>query len=830
MSSPFETLNKILALEKQREYDNKAVLGGLGRLSDTWAPGAIGQVNTKEERLIIEEVAGLLRKYSSVNEQAQRAALIEDMLNRISRITPSPAKGQVAAEGFVKPVERVEDVPDRPKVAMRNTSQAVSPRFSSPKPEPSARPIEGLDSPVTKLPGIKKGYARRMENLGVSTIGDMLELYPRRYDDYRSLKVINQLEYGEEVTIIGTVWETHTRETRRGGTIVNCTLSDGTSTIQVTWFNQPWLVNKLKPGSQIVISGKVDEYLGRLVFQSPEWEPLDRHLIHTARLVPVYPLTQGLTQKWLRKLMKYTVDYWTQRLPDYLPQPTRERLEMPPLDEAVRQIHFPDDWDALEHARRRLAFDEFLLIQLGVLLQRRQWRSQPGCPITVDEGFLQGFVSSLPFALTRAQQRVLEEIVNDLRQPVPMSRLLQGDVGSGKTVVALAAMLVAAAGGGQAALMAPTEILAEQHYRGIAELIANFEPASHDPGFAVHLLTGSTPSAERDVIYDQISSGEARLVVGTHALIQENVEFQDLRLAIIDEQHRFGVQQRAALRDKATGNPHLMVMSATPIPRSLALTLYGDLDLSVIDEMPPGRQKIITDWLSALERERAYSFVRSQIEQGRQAFVICPLVEESDKVEAKSAVEEHARLQEYIFPDLRLGLLHGRMKAEEKDEVMRQFRVGELDILVSTSVVEVGIDVPNASVMLVEGANRFGLAQLHQFRGRVGRGEHQSYCLLLADASTPDAEARLRAISETNDGFRLAEEDLKLRGPGEFFGTRQSGLPDIKLAKLGDVRLLEMARSEAKTIFEDDPELSRPEYRLLSRKLNAFWQGKADLS
>jgi ATP-dependent DNA helicase RecG len=830
MSSPFETLVKILALEKQREYDNKAVLGGLERLSDTWAPGAIGQVATKEERLIVEEIAGLLRKYSAANEQAQRAALIEDMLSRISRISPSPAKDQVVAEGFARPVERVEAVPDHPHVAERGTPQAASPRFSSPKPEPSARPIEGLDSPITKLPGIKKGYSRRMENLGVSTIGDMLELYPRRYDDYRSLKVINQLEYGEEVTIIGTVWETHTRETRRGGTIVNCTVSDGTSTIQVTWFNQPWLVNKLKPGSQIVISGKVDEYLGRLVFQSPEWEPLDRNLIHTGRLVPVYPLTQGLTQKWLRKLMKYTVDYWTQRLPDYLPQPSRERLEMLPLDEAVRQIHFPDDWDTLERARRRLAFDEFLLIQLGVLLQRRQWRSLPGRPVTVAEGFLQGFISSLSFSLTQAQQRVLEEIVDDLHQPVPMSRLLQGDVGSGKTVVALAAMLVVAADGGQTALMAPTEILAEQHYRSIAEIIANFEPASHDPGLAVHLLTGSTPSAERDAIYDQISSGKARLVVGTHALIQGNVEFQDLRLAIIDEQHRFGVQQRAALRDKAVGNPHILVMSATPIPRSLALTLYGDLDLSVIDEMPPGRQKIVTDWLSALERERAYSFVRSQVEQGRQAFVICPLVEESEKVEAKSAVEEHARLQEHIFPDLRLGLLHGRMKSDEKDEVMRKFHAGELDILVSTSVVEVGIDVPNASVMLVEGANRFGLAQLHQFRGRVGRGAHQSYCLLLADASTPDAEARLRVISETNDGFRLAEEDLKLRGPGEFFGTRQSGLPDIKLAKLGDVRLLELARSEAKAIFEDDPELSQPEYRLLSRKLNAFWQGKADLS
>jgi len=360
-------------------------------------------------------------------------------------------------------------------------------------------------------------------------------------------------------------------------------------------------------------------------------------------------------------------------------------------------------------------------------------------------------------------------------------------------------------------------------------LTDNFQLTHSDPRFAVRLLTGSTPAAEREAIYQEIASGQARLIVGTHALIQGMVEFADLRLAIIDEQHRFGVQQRAALRDKGY-NPHVLVMSATPIPRTLALTLYGDLDLSVIDEMPPGRQRIVTDWLSPLERERAYAFVRSQIEQGRQSFIICPLVEESEKVEAKSAVEEHSRLQKEIFPDLKLGLLHGRMKAEEKDAVMTGFRNGEMHILVSTAVVEVGIDVPNATVMLVEGANRFGLAQLHQFRGRVGRGEHQSYCLLLADATTPDAEARLRVISETDDGFELAEEDLNLRGPGEFFGTRQSGLPDIKLAKLGDTRLLEMARNEAKKLFEDDSDLSRPEHRLLAQKLDDFWQGKTDLS
>jgi ATP-dependent DNA helicase RecG len=826
MPSPFQTLNKMLALEKERGYDNKAVVGGLERLSDTWAPEAITHVDDKEERLLIEEISGLLRRYPSLQERTQRAALVEDLLNKITGDALLPVPDQERPVSSARSPATSKASPS-PQVA---TTDAARPTTQPTKPELAEHATDGLDSPITRLPGIKKGYARRMANLNVETIGDMLVLYPRRYDDYRSLKTINRLEYGEEVTIIGTVWDTHTRETRRGGSILTSTLSDGTATIQATWFNQPWLANNLKPGSQIVISGKVDEYLGRLVFQSPEWEPLDKTLIHTGRLVPVYPLTKGVTQKWLRKLMKQTIDYWTQRLPDHLPEGSRERLDLTPLDEAVRQIHFPNNWEDLEAARRRLAFDEFLLIQLGVLRQRREWRSQPGRPVTVDEGLLNSFVSSLPFALTHAQQTVVQEIMDDLRQPVPMSRLLQGDVGSGKTVVALAAMLVTAANGGQTALMAPTEILAEQHYRSITNLITNFQPGNHNQRFALRLLTGSTPPAERDAIYQEITDGQANLVVGTHALIQGTVEFSDLRLVTIDEQHRFGVQQRASLRDKGTGNPHVLVMSATPIPRTLALTLYGDLDLSVIDEMPPGRQMIITRWMSPLERERAYSFLRSQIEQGRQAFIICPLVEESEKIEAKSAVEEHARLQQEIFPDLKLGLLHGRMKAEEKDAVMRQFRSGELHILVSTAVVEVGIDVPNASVMLVEGANRFGLAQLHQFRGRVGRGEHQSYCLLLADASTPEAEARLRVISQTHDGFDLAEEDLKLRGPGEFFGTRQSGLPDIKLAKLSDARLLEMARNEAKTLFESDSDLARPEHRLLSRKLHAFWQVKTDLA
>jgi len=459
---------------------------------------------------------------------------------------------------------------------------------------------------------------------------------------------------------------------------------------------------------------------------------------------------------------------------------------------------------------------------------------RPGRPLPLNQEVLQRFLDSLPFTLTGAQHFVLQEILEDIQRPAPMNRLLQGDVGSGKTVVALAAMLQAVAAGCQAVLMAPTEILAEQHAHTVSQLLA--DKGGGRP--SVVLLTGSLSTAEREAAYQAIQEGSADIMIGTHALIQEGVAFHDLALAVIDEQHRFGVAQRASLRQKGH-NPHLLVMSATPIPRTLALTIYGDLDISTISEMPPGRKPIATRRLAPRERERAYQFLRSQVEQGHQAFIICPLVEESEKVEAPAAVEEHRRLAKEVFPDLRVGLLHGRMSGQEKEGVMRRFVVGELDILVSTPVVEVGIDVANATVMLIEGADRFGLAQLHQFRGRVGRGEAPSYCLLLAESPTSKAEERLQAVERSQDGFALAEKDLEIRGPGEFFGLRQSGLPDLKLAKLSDVPLLEMARQEARRLFRMDPELSRPRHRLLRQRVlpglsartgSMGWRGEGDLS
>jgi ATP-dependent DNA helicase RecG len=472
---------------------------------------------------------------------------------------------------------------------------------------------------------------------------------------------------------------------------------------------------------------------------------------------------------------------------------------------------------------------------LGMLRQRQQWQSQTGLPLRCNQPLLEAFLKSLPFELTQSQKHSLEQIMEDLTRSRPMSRLLQGDVGSGKTVVATAAMLMAVAEGKQAALMAPTEILAEQHYRTISELLATADSWGLGRPVSVVLLTGSLRRVDRRQVYTALASGDADIVVGTHALIQRHVTFRDLAFVIVDEQHRFGVLQRTTLRGKG-GAPHMLVMSATPIPRSLGLTIYGDLDISVIDELPPGREPIQTRWLLPRERERAYSFLRSQVAKGHQVFILYPLIEESDKVEARAAVEEYERLQQTIFPDLRLGLLHGKLKGREKDAVMTSFHQADIDILVSTSVIEVGIDVPNATIMMIEGADRFGLAQLHQFRGRVGRGAHQSYCLLLSDNASPDDPKtkatweRLKALEETQDGFVLAEKDLELRGPGDFFGVRQSGLPALRLASLSDVRVLEQARAEAQTISQEDPALSRPEHRALAQQVARFWQDRGELS
>jgi len=811
MSLAFQKLRKIITLEREQGCVNRAVIGGLGRFLAFWEQDATKESSQPDELRLIKMITEKLKDYGA-QDIAARVRNTDEVLAAISEIEKKHSTGASA--------------------------KVVGKKVEKPARHRPSQPDRSLDSPVTSLRGVSIAYAKKLQRLGVTTINDLLYLFPRQYDDFSALKTISHLMYGEEVTVLGRVEETRSRIARSGIVVTTSVIGDSTGVLQATWFNQPYLAKRLRPGREIMLSGKVGEYLGRLVLESPVWEPLEKEMIHTGRIVPVYPLTEGVGARWLRKLIKATLEYWVPRVVDPFPASLRQKANLLNLPTALSQIHFPDNHELLEKARRRLCFEEFFLIQLGVLRQRQNWRSQKGYALSTDEVLLQRLLDALPFELTSAQMRAIREIHGDMSSSRPMSRLLQGDVGSGKTVVALAAILTTITNGLQAAIMAPTEILAEQHYKNFASILKMVtEHSESDLGadlsrIRMELLTGSATSGEKERIHNALAEGDVNIAVGTHALIQGSVRFKDLGLAIIDEQHRFGVLQRAALRGKEGDihAAHVLVMSATPIPRTLSLTLYGDLDITVIDEMPPHRKPVKTHWIPPLERERAYEFVRSQIEAGRQAFIICPLVEESDKIEARAAVEEHQRLQEVVFPNLHLGLLHGRMKSAEKRAVMDAFHRGEYDILVSTAVVEVGIDVQNATVMLVEGANRFGLAQLHQFRGRVGRGEDQAYCLLLADSPTPEGEQRLRLMEEIQDGFRLAEEDLKMRGPGEFFGTRQSGLPSLKVARLSDVRILEDARVHALELFERDPNLERTEHRLLAKKVAAFWKGQGDPS
>ena len=832
-STALEKLYKILRLEQNQGFRNRAVIGGLESFAEVWLEEALVESKDDGSARWVREVREQLGRYTNT-DQTERAEMVKGILRGLE--APSEVDGLQDPVGQepapAKPPRR--PAPHKPKPSPVEAKDDAPPPPSSP-PAPPVKTSTGLDASVTTLPGISTAYASRLEKLGIRTVADLLNHFPHRYDDYSTLKPIDRLEYGEETTVIGVIWETNTRTVRGGKTIVSSIIADGSGTIEAVWFNQPYLVRQLRAGRRIVLSGKVDEYRGRLVLQSPTWEPLEREQIHTARLVPIYPLTQGITPRWMRRLMKRVVDHWAPRLEDYVPESLRERAGLADLAAAVQQIHFPDSQQSAEDARHRLAFDEFLFIQLGMLQQRRKWQSREGVPLPCSLEKVETFLKSLPFELTEAQRRSVGQVVDDLTRARPMSRMLQGDVGSGKTVVAAVAALCAVAAGKQVALMAPTEILAEQHHRTITELFSGVGDLGLGRPASVVLLTGSLRRVERGKVYTALAAGDAEIVVGTHALIQQHVTFKDLALVIVDEQHRFGVAQRAALRGKGSA-AHVLVMSATPIPRSLALTLYGDLDISVIDELPPGRKPIETRWLLPGERERAYTFLRSQIEKGRQAFVLYPLIEESEKLDARAAAEEYERLQQDVFPDLEIGLLHGKMKAGDKDEVMARFRQGEISILVCTSVVEVGIDVPNASIMLIEGADRFGLAQLHQFRGRVGRGTHKSYCLLVSDTASPDDPQtratweRLRAIEETQDGFVLAEKDLELRGPGDFLGVRQSGMPALRLASLGNIRVLEQARSEAQSIFRSDPSLSNPEHLLLKEQMKRFWQWEGDLS
>ena len=790
--SKIESLGKILHQEKANDFQDSTVIGGLDRFMQQWA----------------DELRPVLGEFSSysVLTRPQREAWADSALSRLKDSGASDSK---------------------PKT--RRTTKK--------------RPALGLslDDEVTRLKGVSGQNRAKLKRIGVQRVRDLVYLVPHRHNDFGNIIKVSQLEPGREQTVEVTVWEASEVGTGPRRRSTQAVLGDETGNVRAIWFNNPYMARTLRSGAQVVISGRVNVFKGQPSFESPEYELLQGQdgLLHTGRLVPVYSTTEGLPQRTLRRIVKQALDSCLSQVTEFLPDEMRHRTGLMGLQNAIAQAHYPEstaDWNA---ARRRLAFDELFLMQHAVLVRRRDWRDKGiGIRLTVDSEALSMFLKSLPFELTGAQSRALKEILEDIGSDRPMGRILQGDVGSGKTVVAAAALLAAAFNGYQGALMVPTEILAEQHFITFSHLLSGLSDIStdehlvsmrvgtHPRPLTVGLLLGSLPKRAKDDMRRLIADGEVDIVIGTQALIQESVEVPRLALVVVDEQHRFGVMQRASLREKGA-RPHLLAMSATPIPRSLALTVYGDLDMSIIDELPPGRQPIRTRWVAPDRRQAAYNFVRKQVQEGRQAFIVCPLVEESEVIQSAAAVVEHERLSTEVFPELRLGLLHGRMALREKEQVMEPFLRGETDILVSTPVVEVGIDVPNASAMLIDGADRFGLAQLHQFRGRVGRGQHQSYCLLLADTAGKDARERLRLVERIQDGFELAEEDLRLRGPGDYLGTRQSGLPDFLVARITDQEILSLARREAMRLLEADPDLSRKEHAGLRERISEYAAGLA---
>ncbi|HEX6799222.1 MAG TPA: ATP-dependent DNA helicase RecG [Ktedonobacterales bacterium] len=943
--SLIDRARRVLAHEQRTSHGDTAVKpGGLEAFITRWASdvraarlgGAIAAGTSHASGPAPEEaIARLLGGYHALDPMSRAAkvraalALLDTIKAAPSPRPPGAAAPTVRSAPHTSPASRTPDRPassptpraTRPAPAMRGAiptrgqpddwplAKPMPPlptlatkREDAPRPAPKPEDEYLLQAPVTAVPGVGPTQQERLRRLGIETVRDLLFAFPREHLDYSKLAKIGTLPFDETVTILGTLWEIETKRTGGGRTRTIARVSDETGAIRLQWFNQPYLQKQLPRGGSIVATGVKQRFGNSVTFAVKSHElPEQGDLINTGRLVPVYPLTEGLYPKTLRRYTKWAVDRCAAFIPEHLPPALRARARLLPLPDAVAQMHYPDGERDLADARRRLAFDELFLIQMGMLTRRANWQEGPPAPpLPVDEalifagieagrppdaptessgspsphavvarptapllgpgsedpasasassassasstvilsptsassavspsastalgGGLWGLTAScfeetLPFRFTGAQRRAIREILKRLRSTTPMSLLLQGDVGSGKTVVAAAALLAAAANGYQGALLAPTEILAEQHYRGLAELLAPF-------GLKVVLLTGSQRAKERQAALAALASGEAAIAIGTHALLQEGVEFKRLALAIVDEQHRFGVEQREALRQKGY-SPHMLVMTATPIPRTLALTLYGDLDVALLDELPAGRLPIVTRWRSGSQRAEAYRLVAEEVAAGRQAYVICPLVEESEALEAKSAVKEYERLRREVFPDLRLGLVHGQVKPAEKDRVMRAFRDGEIDVLVATAVVEVGVDVPNATVMLIEDADRFGLSQLHQFRGRVGRGAQQSYCYLLSQEASMVARERLAVMERTTDGFALAEADLQLRGPGDFFGTRQSGLPELKVAKLADAPLLTEAREQAEWLWAQDPYLRKLEHAALRERVFVFWR------
>ncbi|WP_268874204.1 ATP-dependent DNA helicase RecG [Carboxydothermus islandicus] len=650
-----------------------------------------------------------------------------------------------------------------------------------------------MDIPVQYLKGVGPQKAKLLQKLKIETVKDLIYYFPKRYEDRSSLKKINELINDEVTTVLGTIVEVKEVIPRDKLKILKVGINDGSGIAYGCFFNQSYLKNVFVKGKKVYFYGKVEKRFFETNIYVYEYEFWDKELLHTNRLVPIYPLTENLSPKTFRQLIKNALDKYLTEITEPLPEEILRKYSLPDLKQALMNLHFPESSEQSEIARRRMVFEEFLLFFLAIGLYKENYQKKPGIVIAGSGELEKKFIDSLPFKLTSAQEKVWREIKEDLAAKKPMNRLVQGDVGSGKTILAALALVKAVEAGFQGALMAPTEILAEQHYLNLNHLFAPL-------GIKVVLLSGSLSPGKKEAVYAAIKNGYADVIIGTHALIQEAVIFYNLGLAVIDEQHRFGVEQRSSLVDKGL-YVNQLVMSATPIPRTLALTLYGDLDISIVDALPAGRKPIKTYWLSSQDKGKAYAFLLKQVAEGRQGYVVCPLVEESEKLQVEAVTKLYEKLSKK-FPQFKWGLMHGRLKPAKKEEVMENFRKNKIQILVSTTVIEVGVDVPNANVIIIEDAWRFGLAQLHQIRGRVGRGEHQSYCFLLGNPKNQEGIFRMKIMEKYNDGFKIAEEDLKLRGPGELSGTRQSGAWEFKLADIvRDQALLFLAKKEADEIL-----------------------------
>lgn len=649
--------------------------------------------------------------------------------------------------------------------------------------------------------------AKLLEALGITEVRDLLYYFPRDYEDRRNIKEAHQLTHGEKASYFGVVTAVQNLKPRAGLTITKAAIQGKTGRVFGVWFNQPFVKKQLAIGKTVLIFGKVDQGYGPIQISVEDFELIsdDQNLEVEARIEPIYPATGRLSSKHFKQIISnLLLELDNGSIEEFLPGNIVKQEKLMDFTKALKAIHAPEELSEVKSARKRFVFEELFFLQVAILLTKVKEEQAEGIKHQPNGLLMDQFTESLPYRLTKAQSRVLKDIYRDMESDIPMHRLIQGDVGSGKTLVAVLALLKAIDSGYQGALMAPTEILAEQHYLSLKELLEPFR-------IRVELLTGSQSKKEKERLYHDLANGDIDLIIGTHALIQGDVVFKKLSLVVIDEQHRFGVKQRSTLQEKGL-NPDVLVMTATPIPRSLALTLYGDLDVSVIDELPPGRTPIKTYWINKNKIPKLTGFVKEEIQAGRQAYVVCPLVEESEKIDLESATELAELWQREYFPEYRVGLLHGRMKAKEKEAIMEEFRLGKIHILVSTTVIEVGVNVPNATVMVIHDAERFGLAQLHQLRGRVGRGQHASYCFLISDTRSEEGTARMKIMQRSSDGFVLAEEDLKLRGPGDFFGTKQSGLPEFKIANLLlDYPILEKARKAAEVLLRNDPNLESPE-------------------